>query len=280
MINKTFTVTKKNITSLGILRIDYDYEPALGDIDHHGSYNYPVYYRVVPGLTFEVCQKGIWTDEIKTRLERAIKFLEEEKGVSAITADCGFMMWYQPYLREMTRKPVFLSALTQIPSVLSFFGSKKQIMIMTANGQSLEPMRQLIRDEAGVDTEKPQFVIVGCENTETFGPAVAQGLKVPVENCIPEIVAVAKEALKKHKLVGAIVLECTELPPYANSIRYATGLPVYDSITNANFGMAGVSKSRNFGINYMLSFDGRQESYGYGKNLSDEEKDELEFKKG
>ena len=230
-------------------------------------------------MTFEKCQTGIWTEEIKTRFERAIKFLEEEKGVSAFTSDCGFMIWYQPYLREMTRKPVFLSALTQIPSIHSFFGLEEQIMIMTANGQSLEPMLGLIKNETGVDTKKSQFVIVGCENTTTFGPDVAQGLKVPVQKCIPEIVAVAKEALKTHKSVRAIVLECTELPPYANSIRDATGLPVYDSITNANFGMSGVSESKNFGVHYMHDFDGRQESNEYGKDLSDEEKDELEFKK-
>merc|ERR1712127_1122876 len=143
---------------------------------------------------------------------------------------------------------------------------------MTVNSHSLEPMQQLVLDEAGIDTEKQQFVIVGCENTPTFGPAVAQGLKVPVEQCIPEIVAVAKEAVKNNELVRAIVLECTELPPYANSIRDATGLPVYDAITNADFGMSGVSESQNFGVDYMDNFNGKQESYEYGENLNEDEK--------
>lgn len=34
--------------------------------------------------------------------------------------------------------------------------------------------------------------------------------------------------------IRAILLECTELPPYADALRYATGLPVYDAITTAD----------------------------------------------
>ena len=53
--------------SLGVIRLDYDYPPALGDIDHPGSFYYDVFYRVVPGLTFGMCQKGEMPDEIKQR---------------------------------------------------------------------------------------------------------------------------------------------------------------------------------------------------------------------
>ena len=32
-------------------------------------------------------------------------------------------------------------------------------------------------------------------------------------------------------MIRAILLECTELPPYADALRYHTGLPVWDAIT-------------------------------------------------
>ena len=35
--------------------------------------------------------------------------------------------------------------------------------------------------------------------------------------------------------VRAILMECTELPPYSDAVRAATGLPVYDAITACNF---------------------------------------------
>ena len=55
---------KKDHVSLGVLRLDYDYPAAVGDIDHPDTYNYDVYYKVVPGLTFEMCQIGIITDYV------------------------------------------------------------------------------------------------------------------------------------------------------------------------------------------------------------------------
>jgi Asp/Glu/hydantoin racemase len=34
-----------------------------------------------------------------------------------------------------------------------------------------------------------------------------------------------------HPDLGAIVLECTNMPPYAGDIRRATGLPVFDIVS-------------------------------------------------
>ena len=36
---------------------------------------------------------------------------------------------------------------------------------------------------------------------------------------------------KEHPTLRAFLLECSEMPPYADAIRAATGLPVYDAIT-------------------------------------------------
>jgi hypothetical protein len=48
---------KKNADAacLGIIRLDYDYPPAPGDIDCPESFGYDVFYRVIPGFTFGVC---------------------------------------------------------------------------------------------------------------------------------------------------------------------------------------------------------------------------------
>ena len=47
--------TKKQMSTLGIIRLDYDYPAAPGDIDSPESFAYDVFYKVVPGLTFEMC---------------------------------------------------------------------------------------------------------------------------------------------------------------------------------------------------------------------------------
>merc|ERR1712048_1196927 len=103
------SLTKRAPAALGVIRLDYDYPPAPGDIDHPNSYGYPVFYRAVPGLTFEMCQSGKLTAKVEMEFIRAIKWLDEQKHVSAITGDCGFMMWFQELARRHTNKLIFMS---------------------------------------------------------------------------------------------------------------------------------------------------------------------------
>ena len=55
-ISPTVQGNRDHAIKLGVVRLDYVYTPAPGDIDHPESYAYEVVYRVVPGLTFETCQ--------------------------------------------------------------------------------------------------------------------------------------------------------------------------------------------------------------------------------
>lgn len=47
-----------------------------------------VHYRMVKGLTFEMCQKGKMSQEVHIEFVQAVKDLEEKK-VCAITGDCA-----------------------------------------------------------------------------------------------------------------------------------------------------------------------------------------------
>lgn len=60
--------SKANAASLGVIRLDYDYETAPGDIDSPASYAYDVSYRAVPGLTFAMCQSGEMEPEVEARV--------------------------------------------------------------------------------------------------------------------------------------------------------------------------------------------------------------------
>jgi Asp/Glu/hydantoin racemase len=46
-----------------------------------------------------------------------------------------------------------------------------------------------------------------------------------------EVVGAALELLKEDADLGAIVLECSDMPPYAAAVQAATQLPVFDFIT-------------------------------------------------
>jgi len=257
---------KAAAASLGVIRLDYDYPPAPGDIDSPDSFAYDVYYRVVPGFTFEVCQSGRMPPPVEKEFIEAVQWLVK-KGVAGITGDCGFMMYFQSLARNHCKLPVFMSSLCQLPAVTCGFSKYELIAIMTANDASLRPMRDLIKDECGVDTEERRYVMVGCQDIEGF-EQVALGGKVDVEKVTPGMVKKANETLRAHPKIRAFLMECTELGPYSDAIRAATRLPVYDAITSCDFFIAGRMDNERFGINnWQNAWDGQQAAYQFGANL-------------
>lgn len=129
--------------ALGVVRLDYDYPPAPGDSDHPASFGYDVYFRCVPGLSFEMCQTGQFTEEVERRFADAIKHLEA-RGVSAITGDCGFMMAFQVLARKIAAKPIFMSSMVQCPIIAAALDPDDQIMVLTANEHSLKPQKEIL----------------------------------------------------------------------------------------------------------------------------------------
>jgi len=266
---------------LGVIRLDYNYPPAKGDIDCPDSFPYDVIYKVVPGLTFEMCQSGVLSREVEERFKSSIRWLAEEKKVSGISGDCGFMMYLQPLAREVTNIPVFMSSLCLLEAMMGVYSHKCQIIVLTANRASLEPMRGLIKTECGGggDTHDNRYHIVGCEDVAGF-EAVAHAEKVDTKKVEPGVVRKAQDALKQFPDSRAFLLECTELPPYADAIRCSTGLPVYDVITTCNFFIGGLQDDVRFGLNnWQRKRSRRQRGYAFGDNLSEEEKRQLVSKR-
>jgi Asp/Glu/hydantoin racemase len=44
-------------------------------------------------------------------------------------------------------------------------------------------------------------------------------------------VALGRRLVERDPAVGALVLECTNMPPYAHALQHALGLPVFDIVT-------------------------------------------------
>jgi len=276
MEKKKKQLEKKQSPILGIVRLDYNYPPAAGDIDCPASYGYDCIYRCVPGLTFEMAQAGKMTPEVKKEFKLAIKWLEA-KGASGITGDCGFMMAFQNIARDIAACPVFMSSMVQCPMLSLAFDKFDKILILTANSETLKPQKDQLLSHCGFDVDDNRFVIRGCQEVPGFD-AVALGEKVDVEYVTPGMVEMTQAILKKDPKIRVILLECTELPPYSDALRQATGLPVYDAITCADFFISAYLDNPRFGLNdWQGKFDGKIKEYKLGQNLSKAEKDKLMF---
>lgn len=253
--------------SLGVIRLDWQYHPVPGDVGSTDSFEYPVIYRAVPGLTFEVCQSGALTPEVEADFAKAIKYLDEDRNVSVITSDCGFFMWFQRKAREYTSKPVVMSSLALLPAIHGALGSDGRVAIFTANSESLAPMHDVVALDCGVDWNADCYVLVGCQDVPGFD-AVAHGEPVDLNTVTPGIVKKALQVLREHKDIHAFLFECTQLPPFSDDVRAATGLPVYDAINCCDFFLSGFVDNPRFGLNnWHQSWDGKQERYELGDNM-------------
>ena len=242
---------------LGIVRLDEyplardggQYEPAPGDVDYPASFPYPTKFVVASHCTFaNLCFPEKWRNDptLRQRMEAGLREAIEEldqSGCTVITSDCGFFAWLQEFGQSCTRKPVALSSLVYLPSLFQVVGREDQIAVFTSNAHSMQELRKSEWMEELVRGRNDRLVVVGC-NEDTYGHirgfgAIARGTTVKTEKVRPGIVEVAKNVMKHHPKVGAILVECTEIPPYSDSIRHATQLPVYDAITVCNTLMAG-----------------------------------------
>ena len=86
-------------------------------------------------------------------------------------------------------------------------------------------MRDLIRDECGVDTQQQRYIFVGCQAVPHFD-AVEKGEKVDVKAVTPGMEKKALELVAANPNIRAILMECTELPPYSDALRAKLNLPV------------------------------------------------------
>ena len=133
-------------------------------------------------------------------------------------------------------------------------------------------MRDLIRDECGVDTQQQRYIVVGCQDVPHFD-AVEKGEKVDVKAVTPGMEKKALEVIAANPNIRAILMECTELPPYSDALRAKTGLPVYDAISACDFFMMGVQDNERFGLQgWIEEWDGAQDPYKFGQELSEDEK--------
>ncbi len=227
--------------TLGVIRLDYHYPPILGDVDFPGSFAYPVVYEMVEGLTFKRCQQGELDEALRKGIRDAVRRLEG-RGVAGISGDCGFMINYQQFIQKQTELPVFMSSVLLAPAILPLIDPSEKVAIMTANSKSLEPALPGMLEQCGLQGGIDRFLVVGCQDVPGFD-AVANAKKVDRAMVGPGIERLAMKIVKDHPDVKAFIFECTELGAYANRVRSATGLPVFDSITVMDFYQGSMARN-------------------------------------
>jgi aspartate/glutamate racemase len=212
--------------SVGILMLDTRFPRIPGDMGNASTFPFPVlYHRVRDASPDRVVRQG--QQELLPAFIEGARALERE-GVRAVTTNCGFLAKFQSEVAASVSIPVFTSSLMLVPLVHRMLPPKKAVGIMTVDASSLRPEHYA---GAGITKDIPT-VVAGMETEKEFTRVMLDNeLELDVEAARQEHLAVARRLVEAHPEIGAIVLECTNMPPYRAEIQAATGLPVFDITT-------------------------------------------------
>jgi hypothetical protein len=227
---------------LGILMLEARFPRIPGDMGNAATWPFPVLYRVVPGATPEkVVLKGA-AGLLPDFIEAARELVR--LGAEAITTNCGFLSIFQREIAEAVRVPVATSSLMQVPWVQATLPPGKRVGLVTVSARTLSPAHL---EGAGVPLDIP---VTGTEaGRELFRVLIkAESTDMDVGLAEADVVGAGTALLERHPDVGAIVLECTNMPPYAAGLQRAVGLPVYDIYSMITWFHAGLRPRRFEGV--------------------------------
>ena len=223
---------------LGILMLEARFPRIPGDMGNAQTWPFPVLYRVVKGASPQRVVLDQAAGLLQLFLDAAAELVAH--GAEGITTNCGFLSLFQRELAAHVGVPVATSSLMQVPWVQATLPPGKRVGVITVSAESLTT-RHLAA--AGVPPDTP---IVGTEKGREFFRVLIQGESedMDVARAEADILEAGHELVTRHPDVGAIVLECTNMPPYADALRQALGRPVFDIYSMITWFHAGLRPRR------------------------------------
>lgn len=210
--------------------LDTRFPRVRGDIGNPDTFDFPVRFSVVKGANPDRIVRRLDPSLIEPFIQAGQTLIQD--GAVVITTSCGFLSLFQTQLTSALTVPVFSSSLLQIPLARAVISPLRKVGIITASQSALttEHLSAIGIDNRGL-------VFAGMENAAEFS-SVFLGNKPTLDQdrCAAEMQAATERLIQRHPDVGAIVLECTNMPPYTRVVRKASGgLPVFDAVTMINY---------------------------------------------
>jgi len=209
-----------------------------GDIGNPETFAFPVRYRTVRGASPRrvVIERD---PALLAPFVDAARALERE-GVAAVTTSCGFLALFQREMAAAIAVPMWASSLLLVAEIDARLRDRCRVGVVTADAASLTAEHLAA---VGASAEIP---IEGLAVDSRFRRTVLEDrAELDLDEAEQATVAAARRLIARHPDVSEIVLECTNMPPYADAVRAATGRPVHDitSLVRARFAAATSDRS-------------------------------------
>ncbi len=225
--------------SVGILMLEAQFPRIPGDMGNAVTWPFPVHYKVVrdatPDQVVRHGAQGLFGNFLKAASELVAD------GVDGITTNCGFLALFQDELSAALDVPIATSSLMQVPMVEQLLPRDKRAGILTISPATLT---QDHLKKAGCAPDTP---VGGTPESSEFASVILNDqLTLDVELARQENIEAAKQLVNSHPEIGAIVLECTNMVPYAAEIQQAIGLPVFSIYSFVTWFQAGLTPRGSF----------------------------------
>ncbi len=210
--------------AVGILMLEARFPRIPGDVGNAATWPFPVLYKVIPGASPERVVRYRAEGLLDAFAAGACELVA--LGADGIATNCGFLSLLQEKLAAACGVPVATSALMQAPLVERLLPPGKRVGILTVSAASLTPEHLAA---AGVALDTP---VVGTEGGREFSRALlGNELQMDVAQAEADVLSAGDELVARHPEVGAVLLECTNMCPYAHAVRARLGLPVFDMVS-------------------------------------------------
>jgi len=218
---------------LGILMLDTRFPRPRGDVGNRQSFSIPVRHRTVPGVSAAAAVRGDDAALLQPFIEAGLALVRE--GASALGTSCGFLARWQRELQAALPVPVWSSSLL----VLADEARAQRCGVITIEAASLGAAHF---EGVGADPATP---VEGITPGSALHRTLLEDLPLlDLADAQAQVLAAAARLLARHPELDALVLECTNLPPYAAALRRATGRPVHDVMTMLHGRMARLMPHR------------------------------------
>lgn len=210
---------------LGILMLDTRFPRPVGDGGNPASYPFPVVVRRVSGASVERAVRGDAMALLEPFVREGRALVEE--GCATIVTTCGFLVPMQDALSAALSVPVGTSALIECARVQATLPPGQRVGILTIAASALTGAHLAA-------ARVPEGTPVGSLEGSSFARSIlGDETSLDVDAARTEHVAAARALVDLHPQIGAIVLECANMPPYADAIADATGYEVHSVLTMA-----------------------------------------------
>ena len=215
------TIAQTGPKPWGVLMLDTQFPRWKGDIGCPDGWPVELLYQKVKGMFPKEIVRSSETlqqHDVLPLFEQAAEDLLT-KGVGGITTSCGFLVLLQKELQSRLPVPVITSSLLLLPQLLA---ENAAVGVLTMDEHALGDAHFLA---AGVlHKDLPRLRIQGVSREEEFASAIMENrLHMNFDTAQRSVVSAAVSLQKKSPELRHVVLECTNMPPYAKAIEAATG---------------------------------------------------------